>query len=241
MARRIVTIDRSVIVYDDALVSQMRAELFDPASWPDAPAAPGYSGGRGQTLFIEHDEQSWVLRHYHRGGYVGRVLSDRFIRVPRDRTRPFREWQLLEHLQRTGLPAPRPVAARYVRHGLRYTADLITELIPDVVPFSTRLASGDVSDDVWRQIGTCVARFHCAHIFHADLTAHNLQVDSRDRVYLLDFDRGRVMSRPGIWRERNMDRLHRSLRKITREGVPGFSEHEWKLIEQAYRSVRRDA
>ena len=43
-------------------------------------------------------------------------------------------------------------------------------------------------------------------------------------VWLLDFDRGRLRE-PGAWRERVLDRLARSLGKITAGGIewqPGF-------------------
>ena len=78
--------------------------LFDPATWADAPTAAGYSGGRGATRFIRHDGQEWVLRHYHRGGIMGRVFSDGFLWPGENRTRCFREWHLLHHMTVLGLP-----------------------------------------------------------------------------------------------------------------------------------------
>ena len=70
------------------------------------------------------------------GKSANRQLSARLVaKVSRDRywwrgefaTRAFREWQLLYHLHRAGLPVPTPVAARYRRHGLMYTADILTD------------------------------------------------------------------------------------------------------------------
>ena len=142
LPRRIARQDGNGILYEDTLVSHAEPALFEPSSWPGAPVAPGYSGGRGATLFIEHAGQRWVLRHYHRGGTIGRILDDQFLWLGEERTRCFREWRLLAHLQDLGLPAPRPVAARYRRRGLVYTADLMTVLIPDVEPLSTRLTAG---------------------------------------------------------------------------------------------------
>jgi 3-deoxy-D-manno-octulosonic acid kinase len=234
---RVERIGESVILYDGSLVNHMREAWFDPATWPGAPAAPGYAGGRGATLFISCEDQDWVLRHYHRGGTVARFVSDSFIWHGEDRTRSFTEWRLLARLQAAGLPAPRPVAARYVRRGLLYRADLITVRIPDVVPLSTRLAQGRVAVPVWRRVGACVGRVHAAGFFHADLTAHNLQISRRDEIFLLDFDRGRLMSGDGTWRRRNLDRLHRSLTKISSDGAVGFSEANWSAILEGYRSL----
>ena len=235
-AGRVAQIGESVILYDDSLAGHPRAEWFEPSFWPDAPAAPGYSGGRGATLFIHWQGQDWVLRHYHRGGVVGRFASDGFIWLGEARVRSFAEWRVLADIQRLRLPGPRPVAARYVRHGPLYTADLITVRLPDVVPLSTRLAQGRVADDIWWRVGECVGRFHAAFVFHADLTAHNLQISGANALFLLDFDRGRIMPGDGLWRRRNLERLHRSLTKISRDGRVTFRESDWQIVRDGYRS-----
>lgn len=227
----------SVILYDASLVNHMREQWFEPATWAGAPVAPGYSGGRGATLFIECEGQQWVLRHYHRGGTMARLASDGFLWTGEARTRSFAEWRLLAAMRAAGLPAPRPVAARYVRRGLVYRADLLTVRIPGVVPFSTRLAAGEVPEAAWRAVGECVGRFHAARFFHADLTAHNLQIDGRDAIFLLDFDRGRRMESDGAWRGRNLDRLHRSLAKIGGEGTFGFRAAHWSALLEGYRAA----
>ncbi len=234
MPRRIAKQDGSGILYEDTLLSHAEPALFEAATWTDARVAPGYSGGRGATRFIDYGGQHWVLRHYHRGGTIGRVLDDQFLWSGEERTRCFREWQLLAHLQDRGLPAPRPVAARYRRRGLTYTADLITVLIPDVEPLSTRLGREPLSEVAWAGVGACIATFHRERIFHADLTAHNLQVNAADRVFLLDFDRGRVVSGRGGWRKANLARLHRSLSKISEDGATPFTAREWRWLLDGY-------
>jgi len=225
------------ILYDDSLVGHATPELFAADSWPDAPTAPGYSGGRGATLFINHQGQDWVLRHYHRGGTVGRLLDDQFLWLGEDRTRCFREWRLLKALAELDLPAPRPVGACYRRTGLAYTADLITLRIPDVEPLSSRLARAGAPAEVWGRVGECIGRFHGARVWHADLTAHNLQINGADEIFLLDFDRGRFRGPGGNWHQSNLDRLHRSLTKIS--GPDGehrirFSPREWGWLLDGY-------
>jgi 3-deoxy-D-manno-octulosonic acid kinase len=239
VTRRVGTIDHSRIVYDPSLVDNFEEIEFDQDAWSDAPVAPGYSGGRGKTLFIGDEQNPWVLRHYYRGGFTGTWLNDAFVWIGEARTRPFIEWLLLERLVELGLPVPRPVAGRYVRRGWLYTADLITVLIPDVVPLSTRWAAGPLDAELWRRVGRLVARFHVANVYHADLTAHNIQIDSQDELFLLDFDRGRIMSRRGSWSERNLNRLHRSLTKISGDGSLDFSDEEWGWLLSGYRNVLR--
>ena len=234
MAERIERQDDSLIVYDDSLIDHIDAKCFDFEHWRDARSAPGYSGGRGKTLFIDLGTQPCVLRHYYRGGFVGRFLDDQFLFLGSASSRPFLEFRLLMRLSERALPAPRPLAARCVRHGLIYSADLITLQLPDVEPFSSRLARGPVEEQVWRRVGETVGRFHRACIFHADLTAHNLQIDTRDQIFLLDFDRGQLMQRGGRWASRNLDRLHRSLDKISADDAIEFSAREWGWLLSGY-------
>lgn len=238
---RVERIGESVILYDASLVNHMREPWFDPATWVGAPRAPGYAGGRGATLFIQCEGQDWVLRHYHRGGTVARIARDGFIWTGATRTRSFAEWRLLARLQAAALPAPRPVAARYRRRGLFYTADLITQRIADVVPLSTRMARGPVAASVWRRVGECLGRFHAAGVYHADLTAHNLQITSTDEIFLLDFDRGRIMPGDGAWRRRNLERLERSLQKVSNGARGGFTASDWSALLDGYGAHQRPA
>ena len=115
MVGRVDQVGESMIVYDPALVRQISESLFDPARWPDATVVEGYSRGRGETLFISFEDQQWVLKHYYRGGFIGRLLNDQYLWRDQSRTRSFREWGLLDQIRQIGLPVPPPVAARCVR------------------------------------------------------------------------------------------------------------------------------
>jgi 3-deoxy-D-manno-octulosonic acid kinase len=232
--QRVERIGESVILYDASLVNHMHEAWFEPAHWTGALHAVGASGGRGTTLFIRCDEQDGVLRHYYRGGLVARLVRDRFLWLGEHRTRSFAEWRLLAHLQAAGLPAPRPLAARYRRHGLVYSADLITVRLPGVVPLATRMARGQVGETLWQQVGACIGRFHAAGVFHADLNAHNVQVSGSDAVFLLDFDRGRLMPGPGGWQARNLQRLQRSLRKVSAAMGRSLAPGDWEALLSGY-------
>jgi 3-deoxy-D-manno-octulosonic acid kinase len=238
---RTATADGSVILYDASLLDHASPALFDRARWAGAPVAPGYSGGRGATLFIDWPSpagraQQWVLRHYHRGGSVGRMLADRFLWLGEDRTRCLREWRLLAWMWARGLPCPRPVAAHARRLGLAYTADLVTVRIPGVEPLSTRLARGPFAADGFRRVGACVRRFHAAGVWHADLTAHNLQINAADEIFLLDFDRGERRTPADGWQQANLARLQRSLRKIAATGGAPFDARGWDALLAGYRA-----
>lgn len=198
-----------------------------------ARAAAGVAGrGRGEVVFIDAGEGQWVLRHYRRGGLVGRMVSDRYAWSGAEQTRCFREWRMLARLHAQGLPVPQPVAAAFQRQGLCYRADLVTRRIAGAEPLSARLAAGAAVD--WRGIGATLARFHAAGACHADLNAHNVLLDAAGHAWLLDFDRGRFRA-AGRWKERNLARLERSLRKIAREpGAPDFSKEGWEALLAGY-------
>ncbi|MCL4720982.1 MAG: 3-deoxy-D-manno-octulosonic acid kinase [Gammaproteobacteria bacterium] len=238
--RRINRLADAVILYEDTQLYDPDPGLLDVRSWPGAPAAPG-QGGRGATLFIGHEGRQWVLRHYYRGGAIGRLVHDRYLWLGERHTRCFREWDLLAHLVALGLPVPRPVAAAYRRRGLTYTADLLTERIPGVEPLSGRLARTAMDAAAWGRVGGCIAAFHRAGVWHADLNAHNVQISATDEVFLLDFDRGRLRPPEDRWQQGNLARLHRSLTKISRSGAAAFGSREWNGLLAGYRAaMRRD-
>ena len=206
----------AVILYDDALLDHADMALFTPP-----PAAAGAMGGRGSAWMFRHGDDEWVLRHYRRGGLPGRFIRDLYLWTGLEATRAWREWRLLHALYEDGLPVPQPVAARVVRAGFFYRADLITRRIRDAVSVAALLAAGTESDAKripWSEIGRTVRRLHDAGVDHADLNAHNLLVDGAAKVYVIDFDRG--MRRPaGTWTGANLARLRRSLQKLAGPGA----------------------
>lgn len=229
---RVERIGRSVILYDASLVNHPRESWFERSHWPAARAA---MGGRGGTLFVHHEGEDWVLRHYLRGGAVARFCTDGFFWTGADRTRSFAEWRLLDHMRRCGLPVPRPVAARFIRSGPGYHADLITVRLESVNSLAEHLKSGRLAPALWRSVGVCIARFHQAHICHADLNAHNIQIGADEALYLLDFDRGRRMRTAGSWQQRNLERLQRSLHKVAGGRRELFGDGEWAALLAGYR------
>lgn len=177
------------------------------------------------------------MRHFIRGGLVGKLIHDSYLWTGRDRTRSFDEYRMLARLHALGLPVPRPAAARYVRHGLFYKADLITVRIPDVRPMSDLLIEKKMEPLFWKALGEVIARFHANGACHADLNAYNIQVSKTQEIYLLDFDRGRFRN-PGSWQRGNLDRLLRSLRKIQLlDSRVNFSDKEWQFLVSAYESA----
>jgi len=237
LTQQIIETEISVIAYDDAKVSQIKAPMFDTVYWRDRATSSGQQGGRGAVLFVNHEGHDWAIRHYYRGGRIGKILTDQFFWSGQDDTRSFREWQLLRAIEREGLPAPVPVAARYQRHGFFYTADLIMEKIPDIENLATRYLENRLSSGDWRNVGACIAAFHEKGFCHPDLNASNLQLGSDGRVWLLDWDRGRRLH-PGKWQQANLDRLQRSVAKFSAQDGRQPDAAGWQALLDGYAAAQ---
>jgi 3-deoxy-D-manno-octulosonic acid kinase len=225
------------MLYDASRAGNAIPNWFDPKYWQERGELSGEARGRGTVHFVRTADKAFVLRHYHRGGLVAKISRDRYIWRGEGETRAFLEWQLLYHLHRAGLPVPTPVAARYVRQGITYTADLITEMLSDSVSLASLLRVRGIPILGWITIGRCIRMFHDLGVCHADLNAHNIMLVGDDSVYLVDFDRGRLM-KPGMWCDGNLVRLRRSLEKITYKLPPEhFSEADWHGLLDGYRTA----
>jgi 3-deoxy-D-manno-octulosonic acid kinase len=229
------------ILFDAARAPQVDADWFSPHRWRERGALRSQAGGRGGVAIIDTPAGEAVLRHYRRGGMVARLLGDRYLFTGGRRTRSAREFRLLAELTRRGLPVPAPIASRYVRHGLRYSADLITAFIPDAATLAERLADGAFNASLAGRVGAVIARFHRAGAWHADLNAHNILVNGDD-IYLIDFDRGRLRRPSPGWRRSNLARLKRSLVKLGARDAAGdcFDAEWWPALVERYEQGLRE-
>lgn len=214
---------------------QIVPEWFRDRYWRERGLIVGEEPGRGAVLFVSRGEPPWALRHYRRGGAVARLTADRYLWTGLQRTRAFREWHLLRNLHDSGLPVPSPVAAHVSRSGLTWRGDIITERIADTRSMATAMVEGEMDERTWETIGETLCRFHDRGVDHADLNAHNVLLDRQGRVFLVDFDRGGIRSGAG-WKQRNLSRLERSLRKISRQSGAAFELADWRRLLRGYRS-----
>ncbi len=222
------------------LVEHITPSWFDLNWWHSRGQRPDSAPGRGESYFVDYKsgDRHWSLvwRHYRRGGLVSRVSEDRYLWPGMTRTRPWLELQLTADLFTRGLPVPRPLAARIVREGLFYRADLMTERLPGVRSLADVLAAEE--ELPWPQIGATIAEFHGIGLDHVDLNIRNILLGDDNKVWLIDFDRCRLRKVSQNWQQSNLDRLLRSLTKVFPDrdyekqwqkllqgyGAPGFSE-----------------
>lgn len=231
------------ILYDKSIINKISEERFTAAGWLHAEVLTGAlrSGGRGNTMYVGNIPRQFVLRHYLRGGLVGKLIKDTYLFSGADKTRAFLEWRLLDKLASNNMRVPRPAAARYVQRGTFYTADIITVRVPDIVPLSQYIADNDPDEAFWQGCGKALYEFHAAGVYHADMNAYNVQIDSDGLLWLLDFDKG-ALRRPGPWQQKTLSRLHRSLHKIV--GLDprlSFRAANWEQLLEGYFNASRSA
>lgn len=217
-----------------AVKENFREDWFDPDFWGEQ-AVLITQGGRGAAWFVHGPCGEIVLRHFCRGGLPGRFIRRKYVFTHAEAVRSFAEFRLLSKLLEDGLPVPEPLAAGYRLHGpLFYSASLIIRRIPDAKPISECV--GASSGETWRAAGACVRRFHNARVNHADLNCMNILV--ADQIYLIDFDRGRVMPEQAgdAWKAGNISRLERSIRKCLGQLDDKVREGFWQDFLTGYQA-----
>ena len=226
-------------IYNCDLVTSVASSTFDPGTYIHHDAFASEALGRGSTYYISLNNQACVLRHYCRGGLVAKLIADRYLWTNLAATRAWREWHLLQQLVDMDLPGPLPVAAQVHRCGLFYKADLITQRIIHAKSLSTYLSTMTLPATLWQSIGTTIKQFHSAGVYHADLNAHNILLNADDKVYLIDFDKGHLRRPHPRWQQQNLERLLRSLNKLSQLGKPFYFDQQcWQILLEAYQHAK---
>jgi 3-deoxy-D-manno-octulosonic acid kinase len=234
---RAVSDGRHVMLAGAELRETPEAKWFDAAAWRLGGAVAIETSGRGQVLIVPHGSDTWVLRHYRRGGLVARFIDDHYLWLGAERTRAFREWRLLRELRAAGLPVPNPVAAHVYRTGAIYTADIITSYLRDTQKLSWFIAQSRAPAECWRRVGSMIRAVHDHGVDHPDLTAHNVLLDAAGNPFLVDFDNARVKP-AGEWQRLGLERFNRSLRKVALETGTEFDAAAWRELTAGYEEPR---
>ncbi len=216
--------------------------FFDPVFWQQQDRIVGSAKGRGTTWFIRSKDLFGVnvaLRHYYRGGLFGKIIKDQYPFWGLNKTRSFAEFLLLKKMYDSGLPVPQPIAARVVKSGLYYRADLLSERIENAQDLTTLLQKSPLAPPHWQAIGRLIRQLHDLQICHTDLNAHNIlwQAESQ-QPWLIDFDKCFEKQGAG-WKKGNLQRLYRSFQKeIKRMGIL-FSEGNWANLLKGYEQTQK--
>ncbi|WP_454442511.1 3-deoxy-D-manno-octulosonic acid kinase [Vibrio bathopelagicus] len=202
-----------VIWFDESLISpQMVKQAFKVEYWQQQNKIIGSATGRGTTWFVELPSMQAALRHYRRGGLFGKLVADSYIYTGNESTRSYQEFELLNRLKESGVNVPSPIAARVVKNGLIYTADLLSEKIPNARDLVAILQENALPKEMYQKIGREIRKMHAAQVNHTDLNIHNILIDEQGKVWIIDFDKC-FQNQGENWKQDNWNRLLRSFKK----------------------------
>ena len=222
------------IVYDANLMELPAARHFTAGHWAACNALQGQATGRGSAWFIDAPYGPVVLRRYLRGGWAAKLSGERYFFTTVARSRPFREFNVLASLHELELPVPQPVAALCEHRGVLASGAIMTARIAGAQTLADVLHGADNRAELWAAVGKCIRRFHAAGVWHADLNARNILLDTQSRVFLIDFDRARFTPGKAVSGENNLSRLERSLVKFWPASQMSAMQSAWTHLMAAY-------
>ncbi|QUM74920.1 3-deoxy-D-manno-octulosonic acid kinase [Moritella sp. 24] len=229
------TQDTRVLFFQDELKDEITPEYFDGAYWQRNNAIIGSAFGRGITWFFKINHDEFVLRHYHRGGLIGKLIKDAYFYTGLESTRAYQEFVVTQKLIDKGLPAPKPIAGQVIKKGLFYQADLITQKIEGANDLVAVLKDRALANDDYKQIGAMIRRFHDVELWHADLNTHNIILDGDGKWWLIDFDRCKFKSAADSWKKANLARLQRSfVKEKNKDSAFKWQSSDWDLLLAGY-------
>ena len=154
--------------------------LFEPTFLASQNLISKTAAGRGLVYFFSAMSENCVLRHYYRGGLVAKISNDKFIYQALEKTRPYKELNLLTTLYAAGLNVPKPLAARISRKGLGYTADIITGTIERAQELHEYILQHTLEPSVWKKIGASLRQMHNLQACHYDINVKNVLLQRLD-------------------------------------------------------------
>lgn len=224
------------IIASADIADHIDTEWFSHEYWINQGRLLGANSGRGTAWTIKSEWGKWVLRHYLRGGLYAKLSKDQYLWTGINNTRAFKEFKLLNELNELNLPAPKPIAALVQKKGMFYQNDLIMEHIVHDCTFADILSEdSDITD--WKLVGKTVARFHQAGVYHSDLNAHNILLKKSgndSKAYLIDFDKGLLRTPQKSWQQNNLNRLKRSIEKVSQQSCDKALKAHWQAFMDAY-------
>lgn len=221
------------LLCDEQLAQDIETAWFDQSHWLNQGRLLGANSGRGAAWVIKSEWGKWVLRHYFRGGMYAKISQDSYLWTGLNNCRAFKEFQLLEQLKSLSLPAPRAVAARVIKKGLYYRNDLIMTHIQHDKTWAQALTEDLADPALWARIGSTIARFHRKGVFHSDLNAHNILLNG-EAITLIDFDKCSIQTPQLNWQRKNIDRLRRSIEKITNQSCQDQLSQPWQMLVDSW-------
>ena len=192
--------------------------------------------GRGTVTFFSGCGLDLVHKTYERGGLIRKLVSNSYFWTGLSNTRAYIEFDGLKKMFDLGLPVPRPVAARIIRKGIFYRAELITQEIENATTFGKNLAANNLSTSMLKELGVAIRSLHGKGFMHPDLNIENILIGESRKIFFLDFDQTQPFRQKEIQFGIDIKRLRRSVKKFCLKNERDFPEREWQIMLEAYAS-----
>lgn len=216
--------------------SDISHDWFNANYWREQGKIYAEKKGRASVWFFNHNNIKGVLRHYWRGGLIGKLLKDEYCYLGLEKTRVFKEFELLIQLRKKGLNVPEPISAQVTKSGLIYRGDIITSAIDGAQSLLDILKQRTLTEHEIKQVASTISQFHQQGVYHADLNINNVLFDEVGKVFLIDFDRGELKNPNSQWQQSNMSRLHRSFEKEKNRNIDfNWQDEDWNTFHTTYK------
>ncbi|SFB78589.1 3-deoxy-D-manno-octulosonic acid kinase [Pseudoalteromonas denitrificans] len=216
--------------------THLSSDWFQAQYWKNQNKIYAQKKGRASVWFFEQDNLKAVLRHYWRGGLIGKLLQDQYLYLGFKKTRVFQEFELLTQLHQQGLNVPVPVGAYIHKIGLIYRGDIITQAIQGAASLLDILKHRELTSNEITQVALCISTFHQQGVYHADLNINNILFNDEGEVFLIDFDRGELRTPQSNWQQANINRLERSFEKEKKRNKEFYWQTEnWSFLKSEYK------
>ncbi|WP_304636087.1 MULTISPECIES: 3-deoxy-D-manno-octulosonic acid kinase [Pseudoalteromonas] len=231
-------LQNTTLLCHPAYKDELTPQWFDANYWQQQDKIVGAKKGRATAWFFKHQQLTGVLRHYWRGGLIGKLLSDQYLYVGLKQTRVYKEFTLMMRLLELGLNVPTPIAAKVTAHGLIYRGDIITEAVTGAKSVLDILITRPLSQSELKAIAVTLSEFHNHGVYHADLNINNILFDDTGKVFIIDFDRGEIKQPHASWQTENIKRLARSFAKEQgRNEVMHWQQSDWQSLVCDYQAL----
>jgi hypothetical protein len=204
------------------------------ALWPGASALRG----RGVAYRIDTPHGDWVIRRGRRGGTMGGLLVDRYLRL--GEPRQLRELAVSERARAAGVRTPEVKAVVLAATRWFVRGDVATEYIGEsedlaALGFGAGERSVEAQHAAWRAAGHLIRELAAARLFHPDLNLKNILIrftPGGPEAWVLDLDRARMgrSDAAAMWA-----RLQRSLAKWERITARPLAPALKQALESGFR------
>lgn len=179
---------------------------------PDQAAQFPLGGRRSISATELEGIGSVVIKHYRRGGLLSHLIDKTYFKWGKPRCRL--EFEQMQVARNVGVKTPEPIAYAY-RGNFFYYAWLVTKKIKNQRSLAQlSLESQDRAAMVTRALIDQIKTLIDHGIFHADFHPGNILVNSRDEIFIIDFDKASSSKVSKIrLKNKYLKRWHRAVTK----------------------------